>query len=189
MNELNWNEFLNSKSAMHCRSKSEYCDFLKQLEQSSKSCITYETYLRVNDWNNHKENTCYSYDAGVKDLNYFKNSNYKIIEWSDYMSTNSESKLSLRERYLRTGFIVRTKDKKCWLILIYEKRVHLLPLKSPGYLQFPISAYNENLVNERYPHLTVTHVYNRITSNFDIKHLPEAIWTRQHDFLMKKNNH
>lgn len=75
------------KYVMHCKTEEEAKDFLKVLDSLGLKWCDGMSYLKQNMWKCYKEDTCYYFARGRWScLEYFKESNYTILEWSDFMS-------------------------------------------------------------------------------------------------------
>ena len=90
--EFNWEEFKNSKIAVHCRTNEETQDFMSRSKYNN-------IYVKNNilDYIENNENKDISFDYFdyneldcFCDINYYINKNYKIIQWSDYMVNTKE---------------------------------------------------------------------------------------------------
>ena len=90
--EFNWEEFKNSKIAVHCRTNEETQDFMSRSKYNN-------IYVNNNilDYIEDNENKDISFDYFDSneldcfcDINYYIYKNYKIIQWSDYMVNTKE---------------------------------------------------------------------------------------------------
>ena len=90
--EFNWEEFKNSKIAVHCRTNEETQDFMSRSKYNN-------IYVNNNilDYIEDNENKDISFDYFdyneldcFCDINYYINKNYNIIQWSDYMVNTKE---------------------------------------------------------------------------------------------------
>ena len=78
------------KYVMHCKTKEEAEDFCGYLDNCNYQ------YTGLDDWECFKEDTCYNFNYGTYcNLDWYKNSGYTILEWSDYMRKRF-NKYSLR---------------------------------------------------------------------------------------------
>ena len=92
-NEFDYKEHIGE--AIHCKTIKEAKDFARYCDKHN--IHWYIDDKKVSDellWRVHRENTCYcfeySHSISYSRIGYFKDNNYKIIEWRDYMNTKNE---------------------------------------------------------------------------------------------------
>lgn len=69
---------------VHCKTEEEAIDFCKQMDEHGMKWCTKKSYLDKNNWNDYREETCYSNNGRFYHLDYYEKSNYHILEFSDY---------------------------------------------------------------------------------------------------------
>ena len=88
--EFNWEEFLsNDKIAVHCSTEEQANDFCKQMHEHGMTWNNGESYLENTNWNRSEKKQCYTGYGTYSNLEYYKNNNYTILEWSDYGKENN----------------------------------------------------------------------------------------------------
>jgi len=85
MKNFDWNNFSGDIIAVWCKTEEEAKDFCKQSHEHGYDWVSGESRFNKTEYHHYGENTAYSYD-GFCDVNWYKDNNYAIIEWSDYMS-------------------------------------------------------------------------------------------------------
>lgn len=94
MKEFNWNEFRNNKMAVHCKTEEEAKDFIKvAYENDCKWSDRYRSFTNFDVYGCKTTYTCGSYKKNQLEwcyYNYFKENNYKIYEWSDFMKQENK---------------------------------------------------------------------------------------------------
>lgn len=94
MKEFNWNEFRNNKMAVHCKTEEEAKDFIKvAYENDCKWSDRYRSFTNFDVYGCKTTYTCGSYNKNQLEwcyYNYFKENNYKIYEWSDFMKQENK---------------------------------------------------------------------------------------------------
>ncbi len=75
------------KYVMHCKTEEEAKDFCKFLESIGLEWRSGRSYLEHTDWKHYMENICYDFNRRQRSsLEYYKENNYTILEWSDFMN-------------------------------------------------------------------------------------------------------
>lgn len=73
---------------MHCRSREEAEDFCREMDRAGLRWSSGNSYLSWSCFDPYKEQTCYCFNKGTYDSTvYAKDKGYRILEWSDYRST------------------------------------------------------------------------------------------------------
>lgn len=94
MKEFNWNEFKNEKVAVHCKTEEEAKDFIKvACENDCKWYNRDKSFTNFDVYGCKTTYTCGNYNKDQLEwcyYNYFKENNYKIYEWSDYMKQENK---------------------------------------------------------------------------------------------------
>ena len=101
--QFNWEEFMdkNNKIVVHCKTEEEAIDFCSQMNTHGMKWNNGDSYLKKNNWDKYKEETCYKNNGCVASFLFYKE-NYKemkFIEWSDYMKKDPID-------YLEYGYVV-----------------------------------------------------------------------------------
>lgn len=87
MQNLNWNDFLNEKLVVNCKTKYDAIIFLKECNKRNVIWGSGVSLLEYNNWNDHEENTCYK--CYNEKLTFGSIGYYKKIEYNVY-TINSE---------------------------------------------------------------------------------------------------
>jgi hypothetical protein len=88
--EFNWERFLsNDNIAVHCSTKNQAKDFCRKMHEHGLSWRSGKSYLKFTNWKFYKEKTVYESDGGFANLEYCKNKNRTILEWSDDEKENA----------------------------------------------------------------------------------------------------
>ncbi len=145
---------LKKEDTIHCTTKEEA---LKVLEIAHYSGLTWknkESFLKHNEWDKYKENTCYSIKEGqMGNINDFKEHapNNKIIPAEDFILDNILDLPELKEKYVepeRTEF----KDKQ-WLYFEGQMYPFIIKYKSGGNDE-PFNFYEQYGINKELPHIS-----------------------------------
>lgn len=84
---FNFDDYKGKNVVMHCRTLEEAVDFCSEMNKAGLRWISGDSYLKRNSWGLYKQATCYWFEYGQYcHYDYYKRHNYKILEWSDYMS-------------------------------------------------------------------------------------------------------
>ena len=105
--EFDWSKFKTEDIAVNCKTEEESKDFIKQCIKHGITEWSNGDKLDINNncWTLYKEKTCYGYRLEYYGLcygykEYYKNHNYKILEWKDYINKSKEE-LNIIEVYQR----------------------------------------------------------------------------------------
>ena len=106
MKNFDWDAFGigENKIAVHCKTEEEAIDFCSQSHEHDYDWISGRSRAEITNWDSesYAEETCYTYDSYCG-KSYFKLEEYKIVEWSDYMTT---TKPTFTKSDLKDGDIV-----------------------------------------------------------------------------------
>lgn len=84
--------------AMHCRTREEAQVFLEFLHRSGKSWCNGDSYNRYLYYDDHKEQTVYSFNNGkYGDLDWYIEHGYYILEFKDFEWDNGDISLSAND--------------------------------------------------------------------------------------------
>lgn len=73
--------------AMHCTTEQEAREFCDLMIKDGRYWASNESYNDTK-WDWYKKNTCYNFNCNMYcDLDYFKEENFLILEWSDFFNT------------------------------------------------------------------------------------------------------
>lgn len=115
MNNFNWEEFKTRKIAVHCKNDKEGKDFLYQY--CNKKYVDFYNICISNNFNFLLRSLETHYcvfnknDLYIMERDFCKNQNYKIIEWSDYMSKE------FTKDDLKVGYVVEFRDGRKALVM------------------------------------------------------------------------
>ena len=85
--EFNWLEFLiGNNIAVCCNTKEQAIDFCKKMHERGLKWCMGQSYLKTTYWETYEKETCYTGRGTYSSLEYYKNNNYTVLEWSDYTS-------------------------------------------------------------------------------------------------------
>ena len=172
MKKFNWKEFKNkdNKIAVHCKTEEEAKDFCKRMHEHGMKWRDGESYLECTEYGKHLSETCYTGYGELASYDFYKEREYKILEWSDYM--NKE----FTKVDLKSGMVVEYNDN------YFGKRLVVCGflIGEDGYSD--LGDYNENLKNVA-SGLEIVRVYKikcmeKISSIMHDDNL-ELIWERK----------
>lgn len=131
MNNFNWEEFKNGRVAVWCKTKESANDFMEKCYERNITWFGGNIEKNYHDFFNDK--TCYEYSYKDKrliysDFKYFKNLNYKIIEWA-------------KEEYTIQEVISNIKEGQHW-----ESGLFTIKLKSENKIELHHKDSNEIFV-------------------------------------------
>ena len=102
--KFNINDY-RGKYVMHCKTEEEAKDFCKYLHSVGRKWCSDESYLSNTEWSRYKEDTVYYFYSGMfGSYKYAQDSNYTILEWSDFMNS------TFTKADLKTGDIIKQKN-------------------------------------------------------------------------------
>ncbi len=91
------------KYVMHCKTEEEANNFLAYLDSVGRKWCTGESYKNRTSYDMYEEDTCYYFNEGSYcNIDWFRENNYTILEWSDFMEFTKED--------LRTGDVVMRRN-------------------------------------------------------------------------------
>lgn len=172
MRKFNWDEFKNkdNKNVVHCKTEEEAKDFCKRMHEHGMKWRDGESYLECTEYGKHLSETCYTGYGEFASYDFYKEREYKILEWSDYM--NKE----FTKVDLKSGMVVEHNDN------YFGKRLVVggFLIGEDGYSD--LGDYNENLKNVA-SGLEIVRVYKikcmeKISSIMHDDNL-ELIWERK----------
>ena len=112
---FNWQEFNNENIAVHCKTEEEAKNFIKECYKHGFKWFDASYNSDTTNWI-HKQNTCYEFYYSLKYGNLHCFSNYKIIEWSNYMD-KVEGQKEFTKDNLENGMIVELRNGNLGLVL------------------------------------------------------------------------
>lgn len=72
---------------MHCKTKEEAESFCQYLHENGRKWGSGHSYIGKTNYSDYKSETAYNFNSGCFcPLVYYRNADYKILEWSDYMA-------------------------------------------------------------------------------------------------------
>ena len=106
MKKFNWNEFKNkdNKIAVHCKTEEEAIDFCKRMHEHGMKWRDGESYLECTEYGKYLSETCYTGYGEFASYDFYKEREYKILEWSDYMDKE------FTKADLEDGMVVKYRD-------------------------------------------------------------------------------
>ena len=173
MKKFNWKEFKNkdNKIAVHCKTEEEAKDFCKRMYEHGMKWRDGESYLECTEYGKHLSETCYTGYGEFASYDFYKEREYKILEWSDYMDKE------FTKADLEDGMVVEQRDGNMYLVLAGKT------VRKGEYNR--IDGYTDDLKWEGYTGGDIVKVYRitpeslrRIEDVF-IKSNLELIWERK----------
>lgn len=137
MKKFNWDEFKNkdNKIAVHCKTEEEAKDFCKQMRGQGMKWRNGKSYLKNTNYDMFNERTCYYGDGEYSPLDFAKNHNYKILEWSDCMDKE------FTKADLKDGMVVEYRSKS------YGRRLVIGDMLIGAEGSRRLIYYNEDLID------------------------------------------
>ena len=116
MRKFNWDEFKNkdNKNVVHCKTEEEAKDFCKRMHEHGMKWRGGESYLECTEYGIHLSETCYTGYGEFASYDFYKEREYKILEWSDYMDKE------FTKADLRDGMVVEQRNGEMYLVLAEE---------------------------------------------------------------------
>lgn len=119
--EFDWEEFKNkrNKIAVHCKTEEEANDFCKQMHEHEMTWCDGTSYLSNNMFISHKEKTAYDTNGCYSYVGWYKGEAYRILEWSDYMSTEKTKEQTVQEftkADLKDGMVVEQRNNDMYMV-------------------------------------------------------------------------
>lgn len=173
MRKFNWDEFKNkdNKNVVHCKTEEEAKDFCKRMHEHGMKWRDGESYLECTEYGKHLSETCYTGYGEFASYDFYKEREYKILEWSDYMDKE------FTKADLRDGMVVEQRKGEMYLVLAEEV------VRKCGYNE--MKCYTDDLKCKGYTEGDIVKVYRitpeslgRIEDVF-IKSNLELIWERK----------
>lgn len=85
MKKFDWEKFKTEKIAVHCKTEDEAKDFCQKMHEQGMKLADMNSFLKRTKYHTFQKNTCYSCDGYYCYYDYYKENEYTILEWSDYM--------------------------------------------------------------------------------------------------------
>lgn len=138
MKKFKWKEFKNkyNKIAVHCKTEEEAKDFCKRMHEHGMKWRDGESYLECTEYGKHLSETCYTGYGEFASYDFYKEREYKILEWSDYMDKE------FTKADLKDGMVVEQRDGNMYLVLAGKT------VRKGGYNR--IDGYTDDLKWEGY---------------------------------------
>jgi len=128
------NKFVGKKLVVNCPTEELANDFLKLANSFGYNWITSNSYLHHNNWKVHKEETCYDLKDGVyTDVEYYKERNYKIVEYKG-------EDMNLKDLLQSDDKVVYRDGEERW----YFKHIKSF-YDDEGVRQLTLHAFNDDL--------------------------------------------
>lgn len=172
MKKFNWKEFKNkdNKIAVHCKTEEEAKDFCERMHEHGMKWRDGDSYLECTEYGKHLSETCYTGHGEFASYDFYKEREYKILEWSDYMDKE------FTKADLEDGMVVEQRDGNMYLVLAEEV------VRKCGYNE--MNCYADDLKCKGYTEGDIVKVY-RITPE-SLRHIEdvfiksnlELIWER-----------
>lgn len=120
--EFDWEEFKNklNKIAVHCKTEEEANDFCKQMHEHGMEWRDGTSYLKNNIFISYKEEIAYDANGCCFHVDWYKREGYRILEWSDYMSTEKTKEQTVQEftkADLKDGMVVEDRSNNMYMVL------------------------------------------------------------------------
>lgn len=129
----------NKRVAVHCATKEEAIDFCKKMYLLRRRWKSGESY-RKTYWDELKENTCYDIEGEFSSITYYKNRDYIILEWKDYMNNFKKSDLKNGDIIVRRNGSVEIACVETDVLITENGNTNLLE-----YIEEDLtSSYSEN---------------------------------------------
>lgn len=116
--QFNWDEFMdkNIKIAVHCKTEEEAIDFCRQMNTHGMKWYNGDSYLKKNNWDRYKEETCYKNNGCFASFLFYKENckEMKFIEWSNYMIKDPID-------YLKYGYVVKFENGEFAMFMPSQK--------------------------------------------------------------------
>ena len=110
---FNWDEFkdADNKIAVHCKTEEEAKDFCKRMHEHGMKWRDGGSYLECTEYGKYLSETCYTGYGEFASYDFYKEREYKILEWSDYMDKE------FTKADLEDGMVVEQRDGNMYLVL------------------------------------------------------------------------
>ena len=93
--------------AMHCKTLIEAQSFCAYLHGQGRTWSDGREYIGRNQWNSYQENSCYDFNVGrYSNLNYFKTSDFTVLEWADFMYDTPAGRIDNNNDYYAEMIII-----------------------------------------------------------------------------------
>lgn len=101
---------------------------------------------------------------------------YDIVNWSDFV-TDIKNPYSLKEKYLKSGYIISLQDTRTALILIHGNVIYFLDSDNNNYAKFNVEDYDSNLDNCVNLDYTIMEIYSQIKGPDSVE-TAMPVWSR-----------
>lgn len=133
---FNINEY-SGKYVMHCKTEKEARNFCDYLHNMGRKWSSSTAYFNNTFWYVYEDKTVYYFNEGLYgDLNFVGEKNYKILEWSDFMTMDKE----FTKVDLKTGDIVLYRNGETGIVNCSFDMI----INKDGYNNF--DDYKNNLI-------------------------------------------
>lgn len=105
MKNFDWVAFGREKIAVWCKTEEEAKDFCKQSHERGFDWSSGYSRKTITHWDTYEERTCYDL-CEYYEKPWFKEHNYTILPWSDYMDNESNSKTTFTKSDLKDGDVI-----------------------------------------------------------------------------------
>ena len=108
--QFDWRRFKREKIAVHCKTEDEAKDFCQKMhEQGMKWNRSGDSFLETTRYHAFQKETCYSGTGCYCPYDYYKENEYTILEWSDYMQKE------FTKADLKDGMVVKYRNGEMFL--------------------------------------------------------------------------
>lgn len=134
------------KYVMHCKTKKEAEDFLDVLHRNKRTWETGESYIKFNNWDDYKSETCYDFNEGsYANREFWENEGYTALDWEDFEVFRGKEDLE-------NGMVVELKNKDRFVVhngnLLSEELLFSLKLYDTN-LNYRELIYRDSLSIEK----------------------------------------
>ena len=175
------------KYVMHCDTEEKANTFCKYLDSIGRKWCDGNSYLKVNEWNKYKKDTCYNFNYGsFCDYNHYCN-DYIILEFDNFDWSEKEKENNMKnftKSDLQNGMVVETREKERYMV-VGDKIIN-------DYGFMALSSYEENLtltvkLTEGDDDFDIIKIYDKVTSFNRMNYLEELtlLWERKDEMEME----
>ncbi len=173
MKKFNWENFkaIDNKIAVHCKNEEEAKDFCRKMHEQGMKWSTGGSYAIITNYDNYRENTCYSAKGVFGRRDFYESEGYKILDWSDYM------KKEFTKADLESGMVVEYREKMIKRRIVIGNEL----IGEDGYND--LNMYTDELTAKNEKRLDIQKIY-KIKSGTTFKYLLqdenlELIWEKK----------
>lgn len=111
--EFDWDKFKNesNKIVVHCRTEEEAKDFCRKMHEQGMRWRDGESYLECTEYGKYLSETCYTGYGEFTSYDFYKEHEYIILEWSDYMQKE------FTKADLKDWMVIEQRDKQRYVIM------------------------------------------------------------------------